>query len=133
MSLTLYFLRFSMGINAAIAAFWLGGTVIPFIISPPSSFSWAYFKAYRPTDLLQGYGLHNTFLLYGKGRIRHGRSNSAKQVCSSHITAEQPHTSNTLPNHAFVRLSICEGISEAFKSAADVFCVTCVRWLQLWC
>ena len=78
MSLTLYFLRFSMGINAAIAAFWLGGTVIPFIISPPSSFSWAYFKAYRPTDLLQGYGLHNTFLLYGKQHIWHGRSYSPR-------------------------------------------------------
>ncbi len=65
-SLTLYFLRFAMGINVAIAAFWLAGTVIPFCISPPSTFSWQYFKAYRPTDLLQGYGLHNTFLLYGR-------------------------------------------------------------------
>ena len=64
-SLTLYFLRFAMGVNVAIAAFWLAGTVIPFVISPPSTFSWQYFKAYRPTDLLQGYGLHNTFLLYG--------------------------------------------------------------------
>ena len=64
-SLTLYFLRFAMGINAALAAFWLAGTVIPFIISPPNSFAWEYFKAYRPTELLQGYGLHNTFLVYG--------------------------------------------------------------------
>ena len=65
-SLTLYFMRFAMGLNAALAAFWLAGTVIPFLISPPSTFSWQYFKAYRPTDLLQGYGLHNTFLLYGE-------------------------------------------------------------------
>jgi hypothetical protein len=64
-SLTLYFLRFALGINAALAAFWLAGTVIPFIISPPNSFAWEYFKAYSPTELLQGYGLHNTFLVYG--------------------------------------------------------------------
>ncbi|EIE24638.1 hypothetical protein COCSUDRAFT_46890 [Coccomyxa subellipsoidea C-169] len=64
-SLTLYFLRFALGINAALCLFWLGGTVIPFMISPPPTFSWSYFKTYRPLDLLQGYGLHNTFLLYG--------------------------------------------------------------------
>ena len=66
MSLTLYFLRFALGINTALCLFWLGGTVIPFMISPPPTFSWSYFKIYRPLDLLQGYGLHNTFLLYGK-------------------------------------------------------------------
>ena len=71
-SLTLYFLRFAMGINVALAAFWLAGTVVPFIISPPSTFSWQYLKAYRPTDLLQGYGLHNTFLLYGKYQYEDG-------------------------------------------------------------
>ncbi|BDA42684.1 Transmembrane channel-like protein 7 [Coccomyxa sp. Obi] len=64
-SLTLYFLRFALGINAALFLFWLGGTVIPFIISPPATFSWSYFQTYKPLDLLQGYGLHNTFLLYG--------------------------------------------------------------------
>jgi len=65
-SLTLYFMRFAMGINVALAAIWLAGTVIPFIISPPTSFSWQYFTLYQPTALLQGYGLHNTFLLYGE-------------------------------------------------------------------
>lgn len=65
MSLTLYFLRFSLGINAALAAFWLAGTVVPFLISPPATFSWSYFSAYPVASLLQGYGLHNTFLLYG--------------------------------------------------------------------
>ncbi|CAL8467662.1 g7200 [Coccomyxa elongata] len=64
-SLTLYFLRFALGINAALFLFWLGGAVIPFIISPPATFSWSYFQTYKPLDLLQGYGLHNTFLLYG--------------------------------------------------------------------
>jgi hypothetical protein len=65
-SLTLYFLRFALGINTALCLFWLGGTIIPFMISPPTTFSWSYFKAYKPLDLLQGYGLHNTFLFYGK-------------------------------------------------------------------
>ncbi|KAK9909956.1 hypothetical protein WJX75_010045 [Coccomyxa subellipsoidea] len=64
-SLTLYFLRFALGINTALCLFWLGGTIIPFMISPPTTFSWSYFKAYKPLDLLQGYGLHNTFLFYG--------------------------------------------------------------------
>lgn len=65
-SLTLYFLRFALGINVALCLFWLGGAVIPFMISPPATFSWFYFRVYKPLDLLQGYGLHNTFLLYGK-------------------------------------------------------------------
>jgi len=65
-SLTLYFLRFALGINVALCLFWLGGAVIPFVISPPATFSWSYFRVYKPLDLVQGYGLHNTFLLYGE-------------------------------------------------------------------
>ena len=65
MSLTLYFLRFALATNLALCLVWLACTVVPFMIWPPGLFSWASFRDYLPLQLLQGYGLHNTFLLYG--------------------------------------------------------------------
>lgn len=65
MSLTLYFLRFALATNLALCLVWLACTVVPFMIWPPGLFSWATFRDYLPLQLLQGYGLHNTFLLYG--------------------------------------------------------------------
>ena len=64
-SLTLYFLRFALATNLALCLVWLACTVVPFMIWPPALFSWASFQDYLPLQLLQGYGLHNTFLLYG--------------------------------------------------------------------
>ncbi|KAK9825842.1 hypothetical protein WJX81_002239 [Elliptochloris bilobata] len=64
-SLTLYFLRFALAMNLALCLVWLACTVVPFMIWPPTTFSWAIFRDYLPLQLLQGYGLHNTFLLYG--------------------------------------------------------------------
>lgn len=64
-SLTLYFLRFALATNLALCLVWLACTVVPFMIWPPGLFSWASFRDYLPLQLLQGYGLHNTFLLYG--------------------------------------------------------------------
>lgn len=65
MSLTLYFLRFALATNLALCLVWLACTVVPFMIWPPATFSWSVFHVYLPLQLLQGYGLHNTFLLYG--------------------------------------------------------------------
>jgi hypothetical protein len=72
-SLTLYFLRFALALNVALSLVWLACTVVPFMIWPPRLFSWAIFHDYLPLQLLQGYGLHDTFLLYGAPRGIRGR------------------------------------------------------------
>ena len=64
-SIAFYFLRFAVGMNIGLCLLWLAATAVPFMISPPSTFSWSYFQVYPPLSLLQGYGLHNTFFLYG--------------------------------------------------------------------
>ena len=66
-SLTLYFLRYALGVNLVLCLLWIACAVVPFLLSPPPTFAWAYFTLYPPLSLLQGYGLHNTFLLYGAG------------------------------------------------------------------
>ena len=66
MSLTLYFVRFALLMNFIILAIWVCLTVFPFFDSPPSTFSWSIFKQEPAKDMLQGYGLDNTFLLYGE-------------------------------------------------------------------
>lgn len=65
-SLTLYFLRFAFIINVIMMAIWVVLTVFPFFNSPPDSFSWEIFKDTSPALMVQGYGLDNTFLLYGE-------------------------------------------------------------------
>eukprot|EP00891_Asterochloris_glomerata_P000729 jgi/Astpho2/729/fgenesh1_pg.00015_%23_12_t len=64
-SLTLYFVRFALLMNFIILAIWVCLTVFPFFDSPPSTFSWSIFRQEPAKDMLQGYGLDNTFLLYG--------------------------------------------------------------------
>lgn len=49
-------------------AIWVIFTVFPFFNSPPESFSWEIFKETSPSLMLQGYGLDDTFLLYGMPR-----------------------------------------------------------------
>ena len=66
MSLTLYFVRFALLMNFIILAIWVCLTVFPFFDSPPSTFSWSIFRDEPAKDMLQGYGLDNTFLLYGE-------------------------------------------------------------------
>ena len=66
MSLTLYFVRFALLMNFIILAIWVCLTVFPFFDSPPSTFSWSIFRQEPAKDMLQGYGLDNTFLLYGE-------------------------------------------------------------------
>lgn len=47
-------------------AIWVVLTVFPFLNSPPESFSWSIFTDTSPTLMVQGYGLDDTFLLYGE-------------------------------------------------------------------
>ena len=65
LSLTLYFLRYVLFVNCGLFVMWLAAVIIPFLLSPPTTFAWSYFTTYPRLSLLQGYGLHNTFLLYG--------------------------------------------------------------------
>ena len=66
MSLTLYFVRFALLMNFIILAIWVCLAVFPFFDSPPSTFSWSIFRDEPAKGMLQGYGLDNTFLLYGE-------------------------------------------------------------------
>ena len=64
-ALTLYFLRFGLEVNIVQLALWKLLVVLPFLLAPPPAFSWSLFLETRPADLLQGYGLADTFLVYG--------------------------------------------------------------------
>jgi len=65
-SLTLYFMRFAFWLNVLMLAIWVVLAVFPFFDSPPTSFSWQLFKETSPGLMVQGYGLDDTFLVYGK-------------------------------------------------------------------
>ena len=65
-SLTLYFMRFAFWLNVLMLAIWVVLAVFPFFDSPPTSFSWKLFKETSPGLMVQGYGLDDTFLVYGK-------------------------------------------------------------------
>ncbi|DBA94620.1 hypothetical protein WJX77_009861 [Trebouxia sp. C0004] len=64
-SLTLYFMRFAFWLNVLMLAIWVVLAVFPFFDSPPKSFSWQLFKETSPGLMVQGYGLDDTFLVYG--------------------------------------------------------------------
>lgn len=66
MSLTLYFLRFALWINVLMLAIWGVLAVFPFFLSPPTNFSWRTFTNTSPSYMIQGYGLDDTFLVYGQ-------------------------------------------------------------------
>ena len=112
-SLTLYFLRFALAMNLALCLVWLACTVVPFMIWPPGLFAWASFRDYLPLQLLQGYGLHNTFLLYGAalgsewpwtaqmcawplGMISERRSSAAWACCTAPALVAQPREGDSL-------------------------------------
>ena len=65
-SLTLYFLRFALWINVLMLAIWGVLAVFPFFLSPPTNFSWKTFTDTSPSYMIQGYGLDDTFLVYGQ-------------------------------------------------------------------
>lgn len=45
---------------------WVVLAVFPFFNSPPTNFSWDTFTETSPGLMLQGYGLDDTFLVYGE-------------------------------------------------------------------
>ncbi len=67
-SMAIMFLRSALLLTALLFVLWLCCVVLPFIIWPPPSFSWSIFRSSSAAALVQGYGLDDTFLLYGKFR-----------------------------------------------------------------
>ncbi len=59
-------MRFAFWLNVLMLAIWVVLAVFPFFDSPPTSFSWQLFKETSPGLMVQGYGLDDTFLVYGK-------------------------------------------------------------------
>ena len=47
-------------------AIWGVLAVFPFFLSPPTNFSWKTFTDTSPSYMIQGYGLDDTFLVYGQ-------------------------------------------------------------------
>ena len=65
MALTLYFIRFALGLNLVLLAIWAVCTVGPFFAQQPTTFRWDQVGAHSAASILQGYGLDNSFFLYG--------------------------------------------------------------------
>lgn len=47
-------------------AIWGVLAVFPFFLSPPTNFTWRTFTDTSPAYMIQGYGLDDTFLVYGQ-------------------------------------------------------------------
>ena len=65
----LKFIRFALMINLLQLLVWLCLVVLPFIATPPATFTWSIFRTTSPLYLLQGYGLGSTFMLYGESLL----------------------------------------------------------------
>lgn len=65
MALTLCFVRFALYLNLTLSLLWLVLTVIPFLVRPPVTFRWNQFGAYSAKNVIKGFGLDNSFLVYG--------------------------------------------------------------------
>lgn len=80
-------MRFAFWLNVLMLAIWVVLAVFPFFDSPPTSFSWQLFKETSPGLMVQGYGLDDTFLVYGKftwgySNKHHAISNCAAIACA---------------------------------------------------
>ena len=64
-ALTLYFVRFALGLNLLLLAIWAVCTVGPFILQTPTTFRRNQISAYSARSIVQGYGLDNSWFLYG--------------------------------------------------------------------
>ena len=65
-SLTLYFVRFALGMNFVLALIWGVFALGPVLLQRPATFRWDQIQSYSIISIIQGYGLDNTFLLYGE-------------------------------------------------------------------
>jgi len=64
-SLTLYFIRFALGMNTALLLIWAVLVLGPFAMQAPATFRWTQIQSFSVAAVAQGYGMDNTFLLYG--------------------------------------------------------------------
>ncbi len=69
MALTLYFVRFALGLNLLLLAIWAVCTVGPFYLQPPPTYRSNQISAYSASSILQGYGLDNTWFVYGAPHV----------------------------------------------------------------
>lgn len=64
-ALTLCFVRFALYMNLVLALLWLLLAAVPFWVRPPPTFRWMQLMEYSAKNVVQGFGLDNTFLVYG--------------------------------------------------------------------
>ena len=74
-------MRFAFWLNVLMLAIWVVLAVFPFFDSPPTSFSWQLFKETSPGLMVQGYGLDDTFLVYGKFTLGYSNKHHAISNC----------------------------------------------------
>ncbi len=67
-ALTLCFVRFALYINLVLALMWLLLAVVPFWVRPPPTFRWGQLEAYSAKNIAKGFGMDNSFLVYGENR-----------------------------------------------------------------
>ena len=65
MATALYFSQFVLAVMLLQFLIWALLVVLPFLLAPPSTFSWSRFRQTSALNLLQGEGLGSTFLFYG--------------------------------------------------------------------
>ena len=71
MALTLYYIRFALGLNLLLLAIWAVCTVGPFFLQPPTTFRWNQISAYSAAAVVQGYGLDSSWFVYGAYKAQH--------------------------------------------------------------
>ena len=61
----LHYIQFGLALNCLQFLVWAILVVIPFLLRPPIAFEWPLFREAGALNLLAGYGMGQTFLLYG--------------------------------------------------------------------
>ena len=67
-ALTLYFIRFALGLNLVLLAIWAVCAVGPFLAQLPTTFRWDQVEDHSAASFVQGYSLDSSFFLYGVKR-----------------------------------------------------------------
>ncbi len=128
-ALTLCFIRFALLLNVALLVLWLLLVVMPFWVKPPVTFRWSQLTAYSAKRIAQGFGLDNSFLLYGAqaARSMHVSGSPAKMMMRPHGAALSPlRNYNCLPADQWSSCRMQGYMSK--RRHVDLFYVA--AWLQ---
>ena len=109
MATALYFSQFVLAVMLLQCLIWALLVVLPFLLTPPSTFAWSQFRQTSALNMLQGEGLGSTFLFYGmcwpspplaagKGCLKQAKIGSACRRLHSRRRHSQQPTGSVLPD-----------------------------------